>query len=144
MVLVKKSILPVIFIFLAVLLLGLAVWKTFLARPEGSVSVPVAEPTLIIVPTKTPGEIEIVIKKETKSILITGTAVDPAVLEIKVHDLVQFENQSGTTLTLTSEALPGVPVFKDKSLAVNYDEPGTFTYTLTGLDSPLTGTIVVK
>lgn len=98
----------------------------------------------VVVPTKTPQEIEVISKMETKEIVIANDSLTPKALTIKAFDQVQFTNKSDKTITIAGEGWSGSPLKAGRKAIRAFDQVGTFTYTVSGLTSSLTGKVVVK
>lgn len=100
-------------------------------------------PTSPPLPTKTPQELEIISKIETKTVTIKNLKFEPETLTIKLHDQVVWKNQDSIDHKVKGNDWGNVPIGPGENFTQAFDKTGTYSYTCT-LHPTMTGTIIVK
>jgi plastocyanin len=100
-------------------------------------------PTAPPLPTKTPQEIEIISKTETKVVIIRNSKFDPETLTIKLHDQVVWKNQDTVDHKVAGKDWGKVLIQPGENLVQTFDKAGVYPYTCV-LHPTMTATIIVK
>lgn len=100
-------------------------------------------PTIHLIPTKTEEEKEIIRKIETHEVKITATGLEPANLTIKLHDQVDWLNESQNSCQLKGETWGGLEIRPGKRFTQSFEEIGVYLYSCQ-LRPEVTGEIVVE
>ncbi|MGB9613588.1 MAG: plastocyanin/azurin family copper-binding protein [Candidatus Margulisiibacteriota bacterium] len=100
-------------------------------------------PGQVLIPTKTPQEIEIISKIKTYTVNIENDQFNPSQLQIKVHDQIVWVNKNNKTHKITGEGWGNVLIENGENFTRTFDEPGTYSYSC-ALHPEMKGTITVS
>lgn len=145
-----KKYFPAVFLAICVVAVSFFIYKSFFEKPSAKLpsqtktNVREIVSTKYVFPTRTSEEIKIISEAKTATIDITGTKVEPPVLEVNAYDQVQFNNKSGKTIKVVGEKWGNFPVPSGLNMTQPFNEAGSYKYKIEGLDTVLTGEIVVK
>lgn len=109
-------------------------------QPTGQ---PDQAPTFPPLPTKTPEEIKIISKIETKTVVVKNSKFDPETLMVKLHDQVVWKNEDTVNHKVKGEGWGNVPIGPGENFTQAFDKAGTYPY-ICALHPTMTGTIIVK
>lgn len=104
---------------------------------------PVQIPTSPPLPTKTPQELEIISKIETKIVTIKNNQFDPQTITVKRYDQVEWQNKDTVNHKVKGEGWGNVPIGPSENFTQAFDKAGTYSY-ICALHSTMTGTVIVK
>ena len=138
------------FVGVAGLLLLFSVYKTFLVPKTDVIPLDrgnqpaVKAPTEVLIPpTLSPQEREIVAAIETKTVEITDTAIAPVSILVKQYDQVQFYNRTTkSTIQVDGGSWGKVPLAPGENMTQAFREIGTFKYQIVGTE--LKGEVTVR
>ncbi len=99
--------------------------------------------TLQIPPTLTPERIEIIAQLETHTVNIENGTFNPLSLTIKLHDQVEWHNNTGETYKVKGKDWGNVPIDPGMIFSQAFETAGTFTYSC-ALHPGVTGTVIVE
>jgi len=95
-------------------------------------------------PTKTPEEVKVISEMQTLEIRVTSAGLEPKTLTAKVHDQIRIVNKTGKAIKIEGAEWGKFGLAPERTVVRPFDNPGTFSFAVTGLDASLTGQIIIK